>query len=96
MIVLNIEGCASIVGFREYVSKMFKLTNDNSVDEEKEDKLVRKIKSESNSIVSDSKSYDVGDFTHDKAKQHTCVTLLRIISKLVSNGDVTKKSSGLS
>jgi len=76
VIVLNIEGCASIVGFREYVSKMFKLTNVSSVDEEKEDELVRKIESELHSIVSSTKSYDVGDFTHDKAKQHTSVTLL--------------------
>jgi len=32
--------------FLDSVSKMFKLTNVNSVDEEKEDELVRKIKSE--------------------------------------------------
>ena len=88
VVVLNIEGCTSIAGFREYVGRMFKLTNVNSADEEKEDELVRKIKSESHSIVSSSKSYDVGDFTYEKAKQHTSVTLQRIISKLVSNGDV--------
>ena len=33
VIVLNIEGCASIVGFREYISKTFKVTKLDSVDE---------------------------------------------------------------
>ena len=42
VIVLNIEGCASIVGFRDYISKTFKVTKLDSVDEEKEDELVRK------------------------------------------------------
>ena len=87
VIVLNIEGCASIVGFREYVSRMFKLTNVNSVDEEKEDALV---KSESHIAAKVMMS------VHDKTKQHTSVPLLRIVSKLVSNGDVTKKSLSLS
>ena len=44
MIVLNIEGCTSIVGFLDYIGKTFKLTKLDSVNEEKEDELVRKIK----------------------------------------------------
>ena len=50
VIVLNIEGCTSIVGFRDYISKTFKLTKLDSVNEEKEDKLVRKNKTEAHSI----------------------------------------------
>ena len=96
MIVLNIEGCASIVGFRDYISKTFKLTKLDSVNEEKEDELVRKIKTEAHSILTSSKSYDISDFTYDKAEQHTSATLLRFISKLISNGEVTKKSLCLS
>ena len=66
------------------------------MDEEKEDELVRKIKTEVQSILTSNKSYDISDFTHDKAKQHTSATLLRFISKLISNGEVTKKSLSLS
>ena len=76
VIVLNIEGCASIVGFRDYISKTFKVTKLDSVDEEKEDELVWKIKTEAQSILTSNKSYDISDFTHDKAKQHTNATLL--------------------
>ena len=50
VIVLNIEGCTSIVGFWDYISKTFKLTKLDSVNEEKEDELVRKIKTEAHSI----------------------------------------------
>jgi len=35
VIVLYIEGCASIVVFRDYICKAFKLTKLDSVDEEK-------------------------------------------------------------
>ena len=66
------------------------------MDEEKEDALVRKITTEAHSIPFNSKSYDIGDFTHAKTKQQTSATLLRFISKLVSNGEVTKKSLSLS
>ena len=65
VIVLNIEGCVSIVGFRDYISKTFKVTKLDSVDEEKEDELVRKIKTEAQSILTSNKSYDISDFTHD-------------------------------
>ncbi len=57
MIVLNIEGCASIVGFQDYISTTFKVTKLDSVDEEKEDELVRKIKTEAHSILTSNKSY---------------------------------------
>ena len=35
VVVLNIEGCASIVGFREFVGKMLKVTEVDTVDEER-------------------------------------------------------------
>ena len=96
MIVLNFEGCASIVGFRDYIGKTFKLTKLDSVNKEKEDELVRKIKTEAHSILTSNKSYDISDFTYDQAEQHTSATLLRFISKLISKGEVTKKSLSLS
>ena len=96
VVVLNIEGCASIVGFRDHLNKTLNVTKVDTVDEEKEDALVRKITTEAHSIPVNSKSYDIGDFTYAKTKQQTSATLLRFISKLISNGEVTKKSLSLS
>ncbi len=68
----------------------------NSVDEEKEDVITRKIKSEACDITSNNKNYDLSDFTYAKTKQDTSPTLLRFVSKLVSNGEVTNASLSLS
>ena len=96
VVVLCIEGCASIVGFREFVGKILKVAKVDTVDEEKEDALVRKITTEARGIPFNNKNYDLGDFTHTKTKQHTSATLLRFVSKLISNGEVTKASLSLS
>ena len=95
VVVLCIEGCASIVGFRELVGNILKISKVDTVDEEKEDVLVRKITAEARAIPSN-KNYDIGDFTYAKTKQHTSDTLLRFISKLITNGEVTKSSLSLS
>ena len=92
VVILTIEACASIVGFRELIGKTLKVTKVDTVDEEKEDALVRKITTEAHGIPCNSKAYDLGDFTHDKTKQQTSATLLRFLSKLVSKGEVTKAS----
>ena len=96
LVVLNIEGCASVVGFHEYVSKILKISKVESVDEEKEDALVRKITTEALEIPTNKKNYDFGDFTHAKTTEQTSRTLLRFISKLISNGKVTKAAMSLS
>ena len=44
--VLSIEGCGSIVGFREHVSKIVKISRVDNVDEESADTLVRQITTE--------------------------------------------------
>ena len=66
------------------------------MDEEKEDALVRKTTTEAHSIPFNNKNYDLGDFTHAITKQQSGGTMLRLISKLVSNGEVTKASPSLS
>ena len=96
VVIHTIEGCASIVGFRELIGKMLKVTKVDTVDEEKEDALVRKITTEAHGIPCNNRAYDLGDFTHDKTKQQTSATLLRLVSKLVSKGEVTKASLSLS
>ena len=68
----------------------------DSLDEEKEDELVQKITTEARSIPCNKKHYDLSDFTHAKAREQTSPALLRLVSKLVSNGKVTKRSLSLS
>ena len=96
IVVLCIEGCASIVRFREFVGNIVKVVKVDTVDEEKEDVLVRKITNEAHGIPFNRKRYDQSDFTHAKTKQQTSATLLRFISKLISNGEITKASLSLS
>ncbi len=95
VVVLSIDGCASIVGFQEFVGKIFKIAKVDTVDEDKEDALVRKITTEACRIPF-SKNYDLSEFTYAKTKQTTSATLLRFISKLISHGEVTNASLSLS
>ena len=69
VILLCIEGCASIVEFQEFVGNIMKVAKVDNVDEEKEDALVRKITAEAHGIQSNNKNYYLGDFTHAKTKQ---------------------------
>ena len=57
--------------------------------------MVRKIINEAHKIPFNNK-YDLGDFVHSKVKEQTGTTLLRVISKLVSNDKITKRSLSLS
>ncbi len=96
VVVLSIDGCASIIGFREFVGKILKVAKVDTEDEDAEDALARKILAESRDIPFTKTKYDLGNFTHAKTKEHTSATLLRFISKLVSTGEVTKASLSLS
>ena len=93
--MLSLEGCASIVGFCKHVGKIVKISSVDNVDEESEDTLVRQITTEARAIPSNNKNYALGDFNYTRTKQQTSVTLLRLISKLISNGEVTKASLSL-
>ena len=95
-VVLSINGCASIIGFRDFVTKTVKIAKLDTEDEDEEDTLAQKIIAESQEVTFNPAQYDLGDFTSAKAKQHTSATLLRFISKLVSAGEVTKVSLSLS
>lgn len=96
VIVLNIEGCASIVGFQEHMGKLFKIANTETVDEDREDLLVRKIQTGARAIAPNKNTYDLGEFTFTKTKEQTSATLLRLVSKLESDGETTKASISLS
>ena len=89
VLALRMEGCAPIVGFWEFVGKIVKIEKVDSEDEEKEDALVHTIITETRAIPHNI-NYDLSDFTPAKTKQHTGATLLRFVSKLILNGEITK------
>lgn len=95
-VVLSIDGCASIIGFREFVGKIVKVSKVDNEDKDTEDTLARKIIAESHDIQFNKTQYDLGNFTHTKTIEQTSATLLRFISKLVSTGEITKASLSLS
>ena len=47
VVVLNIDGCASIIGFQEFIGKVMKVAKVDVEDEDPEDALARKIVVES-------------------------------------------------
>ena len=84
IVVLNIDGCASVIGFQEFSGKILKVAKVDSEDDEMEDTLVQKIVTEASKIPSN-KDYNLNEFSYIKVKEQTSATLLRLISKLVSN-----------
>ena len=66
-----------------------KISEVNSVDEEHEDNIVRKITTDAHSNPFNNKKYILDAFDYAKTKQQTSPILFMFISKLVSNDGVT-------
>ena len=94
LIVLRVNGCASIICFRKHLPETLKLVEANDNDEVTElaKKITAEVKANSPKSV---KTYNLGDFELEKVKESTNESLLYLISKLVSKGAVTKKSLSL-
>ncbi len=92
IVVENITGCEPVVGLRQLVRKTLKLVESTKDNEDREDEIVRKVLSEAHSIKKANNVYDLGEFTREQTIAKTSKTLLRLISKLVSSGETTKKS----
>ena len=63
IVVVRMEGCVSVVGFRELVGKSLKLVNDESVDEESFGSVIRQVRSEARAVQHSNAAYDMGDLT---------------------------------
>ena len=59
-------------------------------------KVVRRVKAEVREIPQPREYYDLSDFTFSKTVADTSETLLRLVSALVSDGNVTKPSLTIS
>ena len=63
IVVVRIEGCVSVVGFRELLGKSLKLVKDESVDEESFGSVIKQVRSEARAVQHSNATYDLGDFT---------------------------------
>ena len=88
IVVLHIEGCASIVGFRDVVGKTVKMVKYDGVDDESVEIVVRRVKAEVLALPR-SNDYDLSYFTFEKT---IYPTLLALVSQLVSNGELNKSA----
>jgi len=96
IIIVRVDGCVTIVGFRESVAKSLKIFKVDDTDEWSIGSVVRQIKHEARSIKYNSANYDLSEFTQANTIKATSQTLLKLVSDLVSGGKVTKKSVSLS
>ena len=88
IVVLHIDGCASIVGFRDVVGKTVKMVKYDGVDDESVEIVVRRVKAEVLALPR-SNDYDLSYFTFEKT---IYPTLLALVSQLVSNGELNKSA----
>lgn len=93
-VIIRIDGCASIIGFREAVGNTLKMIKADDSDQIGD--VVRQVRTEARDIEYNSANYDMSLFTRTKTIESTSPTLLKIVSQLVSNGNVTKKAVSLS
>ena len=93
LLVLHIEGCDSVVGFKAKLGKVIKIVkiSESMGDDDELEKLVRKIRSE---VMAKPMNvdYKLSDYVHHKVIESTSATLLRLVSSLVSGGEITKPS----
>ena len=93
LLVLHIEGCDSVVGFKASLGKMIKIgkISQSMGDDDELEKLVRKIRSE---VMAKPRNvdYKLSDYGHHKVIESTSATLRSLVSSLVSGGAITKPS----
>jgi len=86
---MKIKGCASLICFRQYVPhKLCKVQDDS---DDNVEKLTKKILKEVKEIAKP-KDYLLNQFMKEHSIQATSPTLLELICKLISSGEVTRPS----
>ena len=95
VLLMQIDGCASMLGFRDQLSKYMRIIDMESDNTNDTDDIVSKIRTEVRSL-SKHPDYDLSSFKFDNCVANTSPTLLSLISKLVSNGKVDRKSLSIS
>ena len=94
LVVMQIDGCASLLCFRQYVPFHLNADVADGIDDNVLEQLTEQIRQEVKSIPIQ-KNYDISSFTYASAVEGTSNTLLSLIARLVSDGAVTKTSLSL-
>ncbi len=98
LVIIRIPGCETEVGLIVKLGKMLKVIRKKNEyeneDNDEVDEVARQINAEVKGINL-SCDYDLSDFHYEKMIDSTSRTLLRVVSSLVSNGHITKKSLSL-
>ena len=63
VIVVRVDGCATMVGFRDSVANTLKIVKHDEMDERISDSVVRQIKHEVRSVRYNSANYDLYEIT---------------------------------
>ena len=93
-VLIHVDGCASIIGFRETVGKKFQMVHADDNDHVGD--VVRQIRTEARAVKYNSANYDLSEFTKAKTIESTSATLLNLVAELISDGEITKKALSLS
>ena len=97
IITIRCDGCASLIGFKQFAGKTMKFVKTTTHEEENEiDAIICKVQKEARELTqSNNLFYDLSNFTHRNIIRQTSPTLLRLVAGLVSNYEVTKQSISL-
>ena len=92
IVEMRVAACASLFGFRQYLPyKLHKDDEDDTGETNKAvNKVVHKIQEEIENLSKESHEYDLGRFVKSHAIENTSSTLLALITKLVSESEVTR------
>ncbi len=96
LVVISIPGCQTEIGLREHIGSKLKMVR---ISETVEDDIISDVVHQITSEVANipcPKDYNLADFRQQRAIEDTSKSLLKLVSKLVSNGEITKKSLSLS
>ena len=93
LLVLHIEGCDSIVGFKASLGKVIKIVKISlgMGDDDELEQLARKIRRE---VMAKPRNvdYTLSGCVHDKVIESTSATLVRLVSSLAPGGAITEPS----
>ena len=92
VVEMKMNGCASLVAFKQYIP--YKLCKVGNEEDGSIDNVVEQIRKEVKEIVPP-KGYDMGQFDKSTSIKATSPTLLTLISRLISNDDITRRSHSI-
>ena len=91
LIVISIPGCQTEIGLQEHIGNKLKMVR---ISESEEDVIISDVVHQITSEVTNipcPKDYNLADFRQNRAIEDTSKSPLKLVSKLISKGEITKK-----